>query len=84
LHAGNVLHLPPGPAQVARDAAMQNDGLSAEVNKKERFYAEGTSYGIADRKIRDWGYAYDVIEAVREEWNKFDIGSNDKGVQFTL
>jgi salicylate hydroxylase len=84
LHAGNVLHLPPGPAQVARDAAMQNDGLSAEVNKKERFYAEGTSYGIADRKIRDWGYAYDVIEAVREEWNKFDIGSNDKEVQFTL
>jgi salicylate hydroxylase len=84
LHAGNILHLPPGPAQVARDAAMQNDGLSAEVNEKERFYAEGTSYGIANRKIRDWAYAYDVIEAVREEWNKFDIGINDKGVQPTL
>jgi salicylate hydroxylase len=77
LHAGNVLHLPPGPAQVARDAAMQNDGLPAEVNQKERFYAEGMSYVIADRKIRDWGYAYDVIGAVREEWNKFDIDIND-------
>jgi salicylate hydroxylase len=84
LHAGNILHLLPGPAQVARDAAMKNDGLSVEINQKERFYAEGTSYGIADRKIRDWGYSYDVIEAAREEWNKFDIGIPDKVVQPTL
>jgi hypothetical protein len=52
LQAGNILRLPPGPAQAARDAALKGDGLSATgINQNERLYSEGTSYSIADRKL---------------------------------
>lgn len=70
LHAGNILHLPPGPARTARDAALKDSDSFPAVYKKERFYAEGTSYGISDLKIRDWCYAYDVVEAIRAEGEK--------------
>jgi hypothetical protein len=32
------------------------------------FYLEKHSYGVADRGIRDWCYAYDVVGAVRREF----------------
>ena len=65
LHAGNLLHLPPGPAREKRDAALMADGA---VRDEDAEYA----YGIADRKTRDWCYGYDAAEEVRKEWqNRF-------------
>ncbi|KIX03918.1 uncharacterized protein Z518_07471 [Rhinocladiella mackenziei CBS 650.93] len=61
LLAGNILHLPPGQAQVIRDATMQADGA---VHKGDEKYV----YGIADRATRDSCYGYDAAKEVRKEW----------------
>jgi salicylate hydroxylase len=65
LHAGNVLHLPPGPERNERDKRLRGvEDMPSE--NKGRFWAEGTAYGIADLRIRDWCYAYDVAEEVKK------------------
>jgi salicylate hydroxylase len=60
LQAGNLLHLPDGPEQEARDAAMRSDADSETINE--------SAYGLADVRARDRWYAYDAVQAVREEW----------------
>jgi salicylate hydroxylase len=69
LHAGNILQLPQGLEQEVRDRSLKDDGSSVRTLEGNDFYATRTSYGIADQKIRDWCYGYDVIEKVRAEWH---------------
>ncbi|OAP54796.1 hypothetical protein AYL99_11244 [Fonsecaea erecta] len=63
LHAGEVLHLPPGAAQEKRDALLQVDGKTE--SKEDRQYA----YGIADRETRDWCWGYDAALETRRAWD---------------
>lgn len=63
LHAGHILHLPPGHAQTRRDATMKADGA---VQDGDGEYV----YGIADRATRDWCYGYDAAEEVKREWRR--------------
>ena len=70
LHAGNILQLSKGPEQELRDQALKDDGLSAESANDADFYVKRTSYGIADQKIRDWCYGYDVVERVHQKWDE--------------
>jgi salicylate hydroxylase len=58
LKAGNVLHLPDGPDQEARDAAMQSDTGREAVNE--------SAYGLAYLPARDRWYSYDAVQAVRD------------------
>ena len=60
LQAGNILHLPDGPEQEARDAAMISDADRETINER--------AYGLAHIQARDRWYGYDVVQAVREEW----------------
>lgn len=69
LHAGNILQLPKGPEQEIRDAALKDDGLSAGFVEGDDFFLTRTSYGIADGKIRDWCYGYDVVDRAHKEWS---------------
>ena len=69
LHAGNILQLPKGPEQEARDCALKDDGASAGTVDGDDFYVTRTSYGIADERIRDWCYGYDVESRVHDEWD---------------
>ena len=62
LQAGNILHLPDGPEQEARDAAMISDAETEVVNER--------AYGLAHTQTRDRWYGYDVVQAVREEWTR--------------
>ena len=68
LHAGNVLQLPPGEEREERDRALRDGGVEDDGRGQGKFWVEKTRYGIADRKIRDWCYAYDVVEEVRADW----------------
>ncbi|KAH7347978.1 hypothetical protein BKA66DRAFT_477751 [Pyrenochaeta sp. MPI-SDFR-AT-0127] len=72
LHAGNVLQMPPGREREQRDRNLRDGGESAaaesEAQGQKKLFTEGTAYGIADRRIRDWCYGYDVVEEVRREW----------------
>ena len=70
LHAGNMLHLPPGPRQEIRDQALRTQGVSSGVvTEAGDFYKTKTSYGIVDQGIRDWCYGYDVKKDVQETWD---------------
>jgi salicylate hydroxylase len=60
LQAGNILHLPDGPEQEARDAAMISDAETEVINER--------AFGLAHMQARDQWYGYDVLQAVREEW----------------
>ncbi|KAF2195619.1 FAD/NAD(P)-binding domain-containing protein [Zopfia rhizophila CBS 207.26] len=74
LHAGNVLQLPPGREREERDRNLRDGGESTPAESRaqdqEKLCTEGTAYGIADHRIRDWCYGYDVVEEVRKEWVK--------------
>ena len=59
LQGGNVLHLPDGAEQKARDAAMSPGPDGQTVNKNP--------WGLTDPKTRDWCYGYDAVEEVRKE-----------------
>ena len=61
LHAGNVLQLPNGLDQELRDRSLKDGGLSIDV-------VDGTTFGIADQRIRDWCYGYNVRAKVHEQW----------------
>ena len=67
LHAGNMLHAPPGEKRTARDEAVKVDGTIIS-ERPESFWVELATYGIADRRIRDWCYAYDVVDDIIERW----------------
>ena len=60
LQAGNILHLPDGPEQEARDAAMASDADGETINER--------AYGLVHTQARDRWYGYDVVQAVRNEW----------------
>ena len=60
LQAGNMLHLPDGPEQEARDAAMVSEADRETINE--------SAYGLADMRARDRWYGYDAVQAVKEEW----------------
>jgi salicylate hydroxylase len=70
LHAGDVLQMRKGPEREVRDRAIRDDGVAVGVEEEEGddFYVTRTSYGIADRKIRDWCYGYNVAEEVLKRW----------------
>jgi len=70
LHAGDVLQMRKGPEREVRDRAIRDDGVAVGVEEEEGddFYVTRTSYGIADRKIRDWCYGYNVAEEVLKQW----------------
>ena len=59
LQAGNILHLPDGSEQEARDAVMISDSETEIINER--------AYGLAHMQARDRWYGYDVVQAVREE-----------------
>jgi salicylate hydroxylase len=62
LKAGNVLHLPDGPEQEARDAAMKLEAGGKSVNE--------SAFGLAHLPALDRWYSYDAVQAVRDEWTQ--------------
>ncbi|KAF1962313.1 salicylate hydroxylase [Byssothecium circinans] len=67
LHAGAMLHLPPGAERDARDEAARSDGVQEEALKKGDCLLDWTSFGITDQTIRGVCYGYDVVEDVRSQ-----------------
>ncbi|KAF3009744.1 hypothetical protein E8E13_009346 [Curvularia kusanoi] len=65
LHAGAMLHLPPGAERSLRDESAMNDGATEGAQKGDKLL-EWVSYGITDKHIRQECYGYDVISAVRQ------------------
>lgn len=60
LEAGNLLHLPDGAKQEARDAAMRSNADRETIN--------GSAYSLADGRARDRWYGYDAVQAARNVW----------------
>jgi salicylate hydroxylase len=71
-HAGNVLQM-GGNGREERDRAIGDDGVGIGgrdgESEEDEFWKSGCRYGIADRRIREWCYGYDVVEEVRKEWS---------------
>lgn len=65
LHAGELLHLPPGPERDLRDQSAKNDGAVAEAQTGDMLL-QWTSYGITDKQIRKEVYGYDVVDDIRQ------------------
>ncbi|KAF5854552.1 hypothetical protein GGP41_007331 [Bipolaris sorokiniana] len=66
-HAGDLLHLSPGPQRDMRDRAARRDGAEGEEETRGDPLLDWTSYGITDKKIRQWVYGYDVLEEVESK-----------------
>ena len=65
LHAGNIMQLRQGPEQEMRNRSIREDGAPAGREGEDKdFYVTAISFGIADRRIRDWCYGYDVAQEV--------------------
>ncbi|ETN36850.1 uncharacterized protein HMPREF1541_07837 [Cyphellophora europaea CBS 101466] len=67
LHSGTILHLPEGAGREVRDDSLKYssmDWIPRNEEPDEHRYA----YGIANKKIRDWCYGFDVKEDVRRKW----------------
>lgn len=73
LHAGAMLHLPPGKKRDQRDAAAKSDGATckeADGGGDFAFLVNRNSYGITDKSIRDWCYGYDVVQDIESRVSK--------------
>lgn len=66
LHAGAMLHLPPGTERSLRDESARSDGAIDEAKKGDKLL-DWISYGITDKHIREECYSYDVNSAVRRQ-----------------
>jgi len=66
-HAGEVLFLGPGPDREKRDRAARRDGAEGEEETKGDPLTEWMSYGITDKRIREWCYGYDVLQEVESK-----------------
>ena len=73
-HAGEMLHLGPGPDRDKRDAAATRDGAEGAEETRGDALTEWTSYGITDRRIREWCYGYDVLEEVESKAQQMSRG----------
>lgn len=60
LHAGAMLHLPPGLERELRDESARNDGAVSGARTGD-VLLDWVSYGITDSKIRKECYGYDVV-----------------------
>lgn len=66
LHAGAMLHLPPGVKRDLRDESARNDGAVTESRVGDALL-DWVSYGITDKMIREDCYGYDVVTEMREK-----------------
>lgn len=66
LHAGAMLHLPPGRERDLRDESAKNDHAVIESRRGDALL-DWTSYGITDRTIRGDCYGYDVVAEMRRQ-----------------
>ena len=66
LHAGTMLHLPPGYERELRDQSASNDGAIDGARDGDALLG-WVSYGITDKTIRKECYGYDVMAAMLEQ-----------------
>ncbi|KAJ4984976.1 salicylate hydroxylase (FAD binding domain-containing protein) [Stagonosporopsis vannaccii] len=66
LHAGRMLHLPPGAERVLRDESAKNDGAVTGAQTGNPLL-NWISYGITDKTIRQECYGYDVVAEMRQQ-----------------
>ena len=66
LHAGAMLHLPPGYERDLRDQSAKNDSVIDEARNGDALL-DWVSYGITDKTIRNECYGYDVAAEMLEQ-----------------
>ncbi|KAJ4348193.1 uncharacterized protein N0V89_009565 [Didymosphaeria variabile] len=64
LHAGAMLHLPPGLEKNLRDQSARNDSAVLEAQTGDMLL-DWISYGITDKQVREECYGYDVVTEMR-------------------
>ncbi|KAF1927677.1 FAD/NAD(P)-binding domain-containing protein [Didymella exigua CBS 183.55] len=72
LHAGAMLHLPPGVERSLRDESARCDGAVNESRVGDALLG-WISYGITDKTIREDCYGYDVVAEMR--WQAQEDGT---------
>ncbi|ORY60964.1 uncharacterized protein BCR38DRAFT_443046 [Pseudomassariella vexata] len=74
LHAGGILHMPPGPDRELRDEGLRHCDQywpvepACEDERRDFERVRSCMYGIADKRTRDWCYGYDSADAIRGVW----------------
>lgn len=66
LHAGAMLHLPPGRERDLRDESAKNDHAVIDSRQGDPLL-DWVSYGITDKIIRGECYGYDVVAEMRRQ-----------------
>jgi salicylate hydroxylase len=72
MHAGDVLQVSGEEVKerdqwIGRDGVVEG-GMEGQGEGEEEFWLKELRYGIADRRIREWCYGYDVAEEVKRAW----------------
>jgi salicylate hydroxylase len=77
LHAGTVLHLADGDAQRLRDEGLAYTHeewkspsleLGGVNGSRHGLDPQKLAYGIANKRLRDWCYGFDIVGSIREQW----------------
>ncbi|TQV93131.1 salicylate hydroxylase [Cordyceps javanica] len=70
LHGGNMLHVEDAAARDKVYAAMRADGLHDSDVSEATLATESLTYGLADKRVRDWCFAYDPVKYIKECYEK--------------
>lgn len=72
LHAGAMLHLPPGRERELRNESAKDDRAVIDSRQGDPLL-EWVSYGITDQTIRRECYGYDVVAEMRRQAHRDGI-----------
>lgn len=68
LHAGDMAHVENGPRREKLYDTLRKDGMGLPVNPVA--FHTRTSYGLADKDVRDWCYNFDAVADVDAEFDR--------------
>lgn len=68
LHAGDMAHVENGPRREKLYDTLRKDGMGEVVNPLA--FDTRTSYGLADKDVRDWCYNFDAVANVDAEFDR--------------
>lgn len=66
LHAGTMLHLPPGSKRDIRDVSARNDGATTDAQDGDMLLS-WISYGITDKMVRAECFGYNIVAELHRQ-----------------
>lgn len=71
LHAGNMAHIEDPQKRSRLYELLRTDGADETIPFEPATITQREGYGLADRKVRDWCYNYDVQGETRKAYESY-------------